>query len=285
MKDFLRNNGILILIIAVLLSLITAVLSFTFGGGALPIANLTGVLATPFRNGFNAFANWSEGVYSDAFQRENMATELDELRAEVAQLRQEAVEVEAIKKENERLRNLNALSVKRPDFDKEDAKVTAHGSFNWTATLTVDKGSAADVAAGDCVVDEYGYLVGVVSEVGLNWSTVRTVVDVDLEMGGRIARTGAAAILEGDFRLMEEDRLKLTYLPADGDILPGDAVVTSGLKSGNEATYPAGLVVGYVEELRADEGGMNNYAVLTPASKLNSLEQVFIIRDFRVIEE
>ena len=43
MKDFLRNNGILILIIALLLTLITAVLSFTFGGVANPFANLAGV--------------------------------------------------------------------------------------------------------------------------------------------------------------------------------------------------------------------------------------------------
>ena len=36
MKDFFKNNGILILIIALLISLITAVLSFTFGGIAIP---------------------------------------------------------------------------------------------------------------------------------------------------------------------------------------------------------------------------------------------------------
>lgn len=66
MKDFLRNNGILILIIALLLSLITAVLTFTFGGIANPFANLAGVVATPFRNGFHGLVSWTEGVYSDA---------------------------------------------------------------------------------------------------------------------------------------------------------------------------------------------------------------------------
>ena len=51
MKDFFKNNGILILIIALLITLITAVLSFTFGGIANPFANLAGIIATPFRNG------------------------------------------------------------------------------------------------------------------------------------------------------------------------------------------------------------------------------------------
>ena len=76
MKDFLKQNGILILIIALLLSLITAVFSLTFGGLANPFVNLAGIVATPFRNGIHAFVTWTEGVYSDAFEREILAEEL-----------------------------------------------------------------------------------------------------------------------------------------------------------------------------------------------------------------
>lgn len=280
MKDFLKNNGVLILIAAVLLSLITAVVSYTFGGVADPITNVFGVIATPFRNAFHAMVSWSEGVYSDTFERESMEAELSALKKENAQLRRQALDVETTKQENERLKTLLGLRQERQDFEWTDAKVTAHGSYNWAATLTVNKGTASEVQAGDCVVDQYGYLVGVVSVTGLNWSTVRTVVDVDLEMGGLIARTDEAAILEGDFALMGQGKLKLTYLPEDAEILPGDTILTSGLKSGDEATYPAGLVVGTVDQLLRDESGMSDYAVLTPSSELNGLEQVFIITDF-----
>ena len=283
MKDFLKNNGVLILIAAVLLSLITAVVSYTFGGVADPITNVFGVIATPFRNAFHAMVSWSEGVYSDTFERESMEAELSALKKENAQLRRQALDVETTKQENERLKDLLGLAEKRPELTYQDATVTrrsAHGSYNWAATLTVNKGTASEVQVGDCVVDQYGYLVGVVSVTGLNWSTVRTVVDVDLEMGGLIARTDEAAILEGDFALMGQGKLKLTYLPEDAEILPGDTILTSGLKSGDEATYPAGLVVGTVDQLLRDESGMSDYAVLTPSSELNGLEQVFIITDF-----
>jgi len=279
-KDFLKNNGVLILIAAVLLALITAVVSYTFGGVADPVTNVLGVIATPFRNAFHAVVSWSEGVYSDTFERESMEAELAALKKENAQLKRQALDVETTKQENERLKTLLGLRQERPDFAWTDAKVTAHGSDNWTATLTVDKGTASEIQAGDCVVDQYGYLVGVVSEAGLNWSRVRTVVDVDLEMGALIARTDEAAILEGDFALMGQGKLKLTYLPEDAEILPGDTILTSGLKSGSEATYPAGLVVGTVDQLRREESGMGDYAVLTPSSELNGLEQVFIITDF-----
>ena len=284
MKAFLKHNGILILVIAVLLALITAVLSLTFGGMADPLSNAAGVIATPFRNGINAFVNWTEGVYSDAFQRESMQEELEALKKENAELKKQARDGAAASRENERLRNLLGLKTERPDFQLQEAAVTARSASNWSSTLTISKGSAADVAAGDCVVDEYGNLVGVISEVGLNWSRLITVVDVDLEVGGLIARTDGAAILEGDFQLMGQGRLKLAYLPEDTRLLAGDTILTSGLKSGDTAAYPSGLVVGYVEEVRSDDSGMSDYAVLTPAAELGKLEQVFVIKEFSMVE-
>jgi len=279
-KDFLKKNGILILVIALLLALITAVLSFTFGGFAPPTTNVVGTVATPFRNVADAFVGWVEEIYSDAFLREDMEKELEALRKENAALKDQARQGEAALRENERLRHLVGLAVEHPDFDKVDAKVTAYGSDNWYSTLTIGKGSAADISPGDCVVDEYGYLVGVVSVVGLNWSTVRTVVDVELEMGALISRTDEAALMEGDFRLMGEGKLKLTYLPQDGDLQTGDTIVTSGLRSGETATYPSGLVVGCIEEVVRNENGIGSYAVVAPAADLDALEQVFVIRDF-----
>jgi len=284
-KDFWKNNGILILIIAVLLTLITAVLSLIFGGIANPFANLAGVVATPFRNGLHAVVSWTEGVYSDAFEREQMAQELEELKKENAELKRQAREGESASRENERLRDLLGLKNERPDFDFQEATVTAHGSYNWASTLTISKGSAADVSAGDCVVDQYGNLVGVISKVGLNWSTLITVVDSDLEIGALIARTDGAAIAEGEFTLMGQGKLKLTYLPEGARLLAGDTILTSGLVSGGESTYPSGLVIGYVEQVRSDESGMSDYAVLTPAADLESLEQIFVIRDFDMVEK
>ncbi len=283
-KDFLKQNGILILVIALLLGLITAVVSFTFGGIANPFANLAGVVATPFRNGIHAFVTWTEGVYSDAFERQAIAEELEALKQENAQLREQAREGEAASRENDRLRNLLGLKEKRRSFQLESATVTARGISNWSSTLTVNKGSAQEVAAGDCVIDEYGNLVGVIDQVGLNWSTLITVVDVDLEMGGLISRTDGAAILEGDFSLMGDGKLKLTYLPEGVQLLAGDAILTSGLISGDKASYPSRLLVGYVEEVRTDASGMSDYAVLVPATQLESLEQVFIIKDFDVVD-
>lgn len=284
MKDFLKHNGILILIIALLLSLVIAVVSFLFGGAANPLSNLFGIVTTPVRNGVNAFVNWTEGIYSDAFQREENQAELEALRKENAALKEQAREGEADSRENDRFRNLLGLKEKHPDFQFEEATVTAHSASNWSSTLTISKGSADGVETGACVVDEYHDLVGIVGVTGLNWSTVMTVVDAELEMGGLVARTDAAAILEGDFELMGKGQLKLTYLPKDAQLLSGDEVTTSGLKSGGTATYPSGLLVGEVVEVRSDPSGMSDYAVLAPAADLANVEQVFVIKSFGAAE-
>ena len=280
MKDFFRHNGILILIAAILLALVTAVVSMLFGGVADPLSNLVGILTTPVRNGITAVTNWAEEKYNDAFELEQMKEELAGLKQRNAELEAQAREAEAALQENERLRNLLELQPKEWSCDKAAAMVTARSTSNWESTLTIGKGSAAGIAVDDCVVDEYWNLVGVVAEVGENWATVRTLVDADTEMGGQLARPGGAAILEGDFALMGEGRLKLTYLPETSELIAGDLVTTSG----RGGVYPAGLVAGHVEEVRTDASGMTRYAVIAPETDLDGLQQVFVITDFTVNE-
>lgn len=280
MKDFFRHNGILILIAAILLALVTAVVSMLFGGVADPLSNLVGIVTTPVRNGITAVTNWAEEKYNDAFELEQMKEELAGLKQRNAELEAQAREAEAALQENERLRNLLELQPKEWSCDKAAAMVTARSTSNWESTLTIGKGSAAGIAVDDCVVDEYWNLVGVVAEVGENWATVRTLVDSDTEMGGQLAQTGGAAILEGDFALMGEGRLKLTYLPENSELIAGDLVTTSG----RGGVYPAGLVAGHVEEVCTDASGMTRYAVIAPETDLDGLQQVFVITDFTVNE-
>ena len=280
MKDFFRRNGLLILIAAILLALVTAVVSMLLGGKANPVANLVNFITTPVRNGISAVTNWAEERYSDAFELEQMKTQLEELKKENSELEAKIREAEAAIQENERLYNLLELTPKGREFTKEAAMVTARSTSNWESTLTLSKGSAQGIEVDDCVVDEYWNLVGIVAEVGENWCTVRTLIDANTEMGGQLVRTGGAAILEGDLALMGEGKLKLTYLPENSQLMSGDLVITSG----RGGVYPSGLVAGHVEEVRTDASGMTDYAVIVPETDLGNLQQVFVIKDFTIVE-
>ena len=168
----------------------------------------------------------------------------------------------------------------RRDFTFVSTAVLAHSESSWTSSLSLNHGTDQDIAVGDCVVSAEGYLVGVISEVGLNWSTVLTVIDTDTELGARIFRTGEVAVAEGDFSLMGQGKLKLSYLTSDDEVLIGDQIVTSGLGG----YYPSGLVIGSVESLQTGDDGLARYAVLTPMMDFNALTEVFVITDYDIVD-
>lgn len=280
MKDFLRRNGIWLLVIAFLLSVLIGVFSAVMGGNADPLSNLVTTITAPVRNGVAAVGDWVQGVSRYVFRYGEMEQQIADLETENAQLQEQVRESQEALQENELLRDLLDLREKRRDFVFESAKVTARSASNWESTLTLSKGSESGVQEGNCVITSTGVLVGVVSEVGSHYATVSTVIDTGMEMGGIITRTNAAGVLEGDFSLMQEGKLRLSYLPDEAQLVTGDEVLTSGRGD----VYPSGLVVGQVEGVFSDASGMNRYAVVVPEVNLDTLVEVFVIKEFDIVE-
>ena len=280
MKKFFRQNGILLLVIALLLSILIGLTSALMGGNADPLSNVVNTVTAPVRGGIAAVLDWAEGVYAYVFRYGEIQDELDSLLAQVAELEEQVREGQEASRENEQLRELLNLQQRRQDFEFEAARVTGRSTDNWESTLTLSKGSSDGVQAGNCVITETGVLVGVVSKVGLNWSAVSTVISTDTEMGGIVSRTYSAGVLEGDFSLMQEGKLKLNYLPDSAQLVSGDEVLTSG----RGEVYPAGLVVGQVEGVFTDPSGMTRYAVVVPDVDLEQLVEVFVIKSFDIVE-
>ena len=278
MKDFFRRNGFWLLVIAFLLSVLIGISSALMGGNADPLSDLVSAVTAPVRNGVSAVADWAGGVSRYVFHYGEMKQELQDLEKKVAELEGELREGQEAIQENARLRELLGLRSKRRDLTFESAKVTARSADNWRSTLS--KGEEAGLQPGNCVITSTGVLVGVVSKVGSHTATVSTVIDTSMEMGGIITRTNSAGVLEGDFALMKEGRLKLSYLPDGAQLVAGDEVLTSGKGD----VYPSGLVVGQVEGVFSDASGMNRYAVVAPEVELDTLVEVFVVKDFDIVE-
>ena len=243
-----------------------------------PLTNLANTIASPFRSAYTAVAEWfndKQKYYQDytGLEEENarLRQQIASMEAEIRQARDDSAE-------NERLKELLGLQEERPDLTEDIvlATITEHAVTNWAATLTISRGTNDGLEVGDCVIDETGALVGTISAVGTNWATILTLVDTDTSLGAQVFRTGDLGVAQGDFSLMGENRLRLDYLPADCDLLGGDLVVTSGLGG----FFPAGLVIGSVEELQMDDSGASSYAILAPAVDFSSLQQVVVIRSF-----
>ena len=279
MKDFFRQHGLRILAVAAAVAVALSVLTY-FSSTSSVLENIAGVLTSPFRAAATAVSDWAADkrqYYEDvtALKEENAA-----LKKENAELRAEQRAAQAANDENALFRQLLKLQEKRRDFQFVSAFILDRSETSWTSSLTLNCGTDSDIAVGDCVISAEGYLVGVVSKVGLNWATVLTVVDTDTELGARIFRTGENAIAEGDFALMGEGKLKLSYLSGDSELLTGDQIVTSGLGG----YYPSGLVIGAVESVQTGDDGLARYAVLTPLADLAALTEVFVITDYEIVD-
>ena len=278
MKNFLREHGRWVLFAAAVIAVVLAVMS-VLSYTSSPLVNAANTIAAPFRAAYTAVATWfndKQNYYKDntALVEENAA-----LRQRLAEMEKAIRQAEEANAENERLRELLNLSQKREDFTFESAYITEHTVTNWASTLTLDKGTKYGVEVKDCVIDETGALVGVVSEVGYNECTVMTIVDTDTSLGAQVFRTKDLGLAVGDFALMEDERLRLDYLPAGCQLLGGDLVETSGLGG----YYPSGLVIGTVEEVQKDDSGTTSYAILAPAVDFDELTEVFIIKSFDIV--
>ena len=269
MREFLEKYGLRLLIITTACAVLISVLSFVSATSGF-LQNAVGVLTYPFRSAVTAVATWAEDKQRYYKDYSDLIAENEALRERVAELERDAGQAEADREENALLRELLELREQRRDLTFESAAVIDRESTNWTSALTLNRGTAHGVEKNDCVV----------SAVGYNWCTVLTVIDTDTELGARVFRTQEVAVAEGDLALMGEGKLKLSYLSADAQLLSGDVVTTSGLGG----FYPGGLVIGTVESVRTGDDGLAQYAVLAPAARLGELSEVFIIKDFDIVD-
>ena len=279
MKEFFEKYGLRILAIAAAAAVALSLLRF-FASNSSLLHNAICIITSPFRSAVSAVETWVEDrqrYYADYAEllEENAA-----LKQELAELRQNERQALRDREENALLRELLKLQEQRRDFVFESAMILEHSSSNWTSTLTLNRGTNCGIAVKDCVVSAEGYLVGVVSEVGYNWATVLTVIDTDTELGALVFRTSEVAVAEGDFALMNEGQLKLSYLPESASLLSGDYIVTSGLGG----YYPSNLVIGTVESVKVDDDGLAQYAVIAPMVDFDTLTEIFVIKDFTVID-
>lgn len=279
MKRPVNKFGITVLAVAAAVAVLLSVMSY-FSSTAAALPNLTGIIAAPFRSVAASLSDtvrqWTGYLTEfDALQAEN-----EQLRLQIAQMEETVRRAEADRDENVRLRELTGLRQQRRDLQWESARVLVQDVSNWSSLLTVNKGTSHGVEKGDCVVTEAGYLVGVVTEAGYNWSTVRTILDSETSIGALVFRTGGTAVAQGSFDLMGEGRLALDYLGSEPDVVAGDLIVTSGLAG----YYPSQLVIGYVQEVRASDNGLAQYAVIAPQADLSALTQVFVVTDFDIVD-
>ena len=273
MRHFFTNRIRIVLVVAVLLAAVLAVVG-SLTGMKLPQVLVQGVL-TPFRTGMSKLVEKSQQVYDYIFRYEALLAENEALKEQLAAIEDEARDAYATKQENERLRAALDLVDANEDYKLVDAYIISTSSSDWSNTFTINRGSNAGIQEGMCAITAYGELVGVVSEVGVNYSVVKSVLDSSLEISATIAASGHSGMVQGGYASGLDGLLRMNYLPSSATIRNHDQVVTTG-----STVYPRNLVLGHVVDAGFDDTGVAKYALLKPAADVRSLEQVFIVTEY-----
>lgn len=265
MKDFWKSRGFKVL---------ACVAAFFIGmmiyAAATGFQSIFGSILKPMQDGFSALSDGIRGVFgnSAALKEENEA-----LKEEVNALRKQQVELEELRRQNDTYKEFLALKEENPDFVFVDARVIAADPTDPYGNFTIGAGSLSDVTEGDAVVTPEG-LVGVVSEVGLNYAKVKTVLDPSLQIAVYDSRTREDGLTGNDYPLAADGKLKLSRLTRDTTAAAGDYVVTYG------GQYPAGLLIGEITAVKPETDGLSKYAEVKPFSPVFSVSEVFVITDF-----
>jgi len=278
-KRFFTKFGVALLAIAAATAVLLSVMSY-FSTTSATLENVAGVLATPFRTASEAVSGTVRGWIAYMTEFDELKEENAELKSKIAEMEKTVREAQADREENKLLRELTGLQEQRRDLHFTSAHILEQDTSNWASMFTVNKGTGQNIAVGNCALTAEGYLIGVVAEAGLNWATIRTILDSDSAIGATIFRNGQNAVAAGDFGLMSQDRLKLDYLGGTPDVVAGDLITTSGLGG----YYPSQLVIGYVEEVLTGDDGLSQYAVIRPEADIDSLTEIFIVTGFDIVD-
>ncbi|MBQ4641120.1 MAG: rod shape-determining protein MreC [Oscillospiraceae bacterium] len=273
MKHYFTNRIRVVLVIAVLLAVVLTVVS-SLTGLNLPQMFVQGVLS-PVRAGFSRLTDQAQQFYSYMFEYESLVAENKALKEELAAIQDDARNADSIARENERLRAVLNLIDANEDYKLVDGYIISWSSNDWSSTFTINRGSNIGIAEGMCAITSNGELVGLVSEVGVNYAVIKSVLDSSLEISATIAATGHNGMVQGGYSSGLEGLLRMDYLPSSATIRNHDQVVTTG-----STVYPRNLILGYVVDAGFDDTGVAKYALLEPAADIGSLEQVFIVTEY-----
>ena len=214
----------------------------------------------PFRVGSWAIESLTE--------RSSLLEENRRLDASLRDAELELQQLEALRVENARLRELLEAS-ERLDDRRLVAEILSVDLDPYRQRFMVNRGSSEGVFVGQAVLNRYG-VVGQVVSVGHWTAEVVLITDADHALPVVVNRSGLRTIAVGTG---DQQRLRLPYLTSTSDIEVGDLLVSSGIGE----VFPAGYPVARVRSIQALPGQAFAEVVAEPVSALDRDQEVLLL--------
>lgn len=266
-----------VLLVLAILCIIMMVLSYTADVFSGPLKVVSGYTVVPFQKGIESAGSWLFNRSEDIKKLKELTIENEALQSQVDELTIKNNKLMQDKYELSELRQLFKLDEEYEAYNTVGARVIGKDTGNWFNTFLIDKGENDGIAVDMNVLAGSG-LVGIITEVGPNWATVKSIIDDDSNVSGMIQSTSDILIVEGSLELMDEGILKFSQLEDTEDVVRvGDQIVTSYISS----KYLPGISVGYITEVALDSNNLTKSGYLTPVVDFKHLSTVLVITDLK----
>ena len=204
--------------------------------------------------------------------RRELLKEIDDLRRENQQLKEQQVQTASIARENDQLRTLLGWQRQSP-WKLKFANVIMRDPANWWRTVQIDLGSRDGVQTNQPVLTPEGWLVGRVISVGYLSSQVVLVGDQNCRVSAMVANASHDMGVLTPGGQLDTSLVQLGYLASTANLKPGQEVFTSGLGG----IFPKGIPVGKVVDVQSVEYGLASEASVKLNANLGALEQVGVL--------
>lgn len=276
MKDFFDTWKFKILVgIAVFL---VGIMAYAGANGRLTAApqELLSVAAAPFQKVAAVVSGGVASLWEKYTSIDDVMAENETLKAENAELRQQMVDYDRIKAENQAYKALESIQSQRPEMSYLSSFVIGRDPLDSFYGFTLDRGTLDGVAVNDAVVSDQGYLLGMVVEAEPTSCKVMAILHPNFNAAGVVSRIRDNGIVTGSSEYAADGLCVLTNLARNTLTEKSDQVVTTGLGG----VFPADLLVGVVQELVPEVSGKSTIAVIKPGTDPRTVRHAFIITSF-----
>ena len=276
MKDFFDTWKFKILVIVAVF--LVGIMAYAGANGRLTAApqELLSEVLTPLQKVTSALSGGAASVWEKYTSIDDVMDRNEQLEAENAELRQQMVDYDRIKAENDAYKALARIQDTNSEASYVSAFVIGRDPLDEFGGFTLDQGSTDGVAVNDAIISDRGYLLGVVVEVDATSCKVMTILHPSFNAAGVISRTRENGIITGSADYAADGQCVLTNLDRATEARKGDQVITTGLGG----VFPANLLVGTVQEVVPEQSGKSSSAVILPGADPRTVKHVFIITEY-----
>ena len=238
-----------------------------------PLKDLAGMIIVPFENSISRIGNGLAAMRQSFQDKQDLIRENEELREQIDILTTQNGKLISDQSELVRLQQMYRLDEEYTEYPKVAAEIIAKDPGNWYDTFMINRGSNDGIRVNNNVIAGKG-LVGIVTEVGPSWATVRSIIDDSSNVSAMAVSTGDNCIVYGDLELIDEGKLCFEQLyDVEDKVTIGERIVTSNISE----NYVEGLLIGYVSEVVQDTNNLTKTGTLVTPVDFQHLKEVLVI--------